>query len=94
MTLQGNNPLTADGEYTILDLLPGQAYLVAINGDFGGGTLTLNYTDPITQDSRSMSGGSWTAADEFSLVCVSDEIKFTLAGSTSPEISISIVKLP
>lgn len=81
MTLTGNNPITVNGTY-VLDVIPGQQYLVNAKGTWGAaGTISVSYTDPVTGLTVAFLNNSFTANSEFFLVAPSDELVLVTTGS-------------
>lgn len=85
-------PITEDGD-TILDVVEGREYLVLLNGDFGGGTLTLSYFEDSTSEYIPITDASWTDESENTIpICPSRKLKATLSGATDPEINLRLVE--
>jgi hypothetical protein len=91
MNLEDNNPITEDGDYTLTGLTPGRKYLCCIKGTYSGGEVTLSYRDPINGDINSIDNALFdgTGATEVDIVLPSNELIFTMIGSSSPSVTIT-----
>jgi hypothetical protein len=92
MDLNGNNPITADGDYDCT-VDPGRWYLFTARDDFGGGTITLKTKNPTDGLFYDVLNGSFTAAAEFDFKSDGGTVRVVLAGATSPNIPIAIVPI-
>ena len=88
MELETNNPITANGSYTV-EVISGRRYTCAISGNFGTGSpsLAFNWVDA-AGNKVPFSNSPLTAAAGFEFIAPTDQIDFTLTGSTSPSIYI------
>lgn len=80
--------ITADGDY-VFKVQQNVPYSFVGKGIFGGGTLSLTAYDPKLDAGVTIDGGSWTAAFEDGLTSPFSILILTLAGATSPSISVT-----
>lgn len=92
MNLLGNNPITADEDYVIENIVPGRKYLMCLKGSFGGGTVTMKYLDPVQPhlevaiDNGILDG----TITELDFVLPTNQLILIVADCVAPSISISI----
>jgi hypothetical protein len=84
---------TGDGVFNSQNMQPGRQYLVTIFGTWGGGTMTVQFLDPTTGTARDSTGNTFTADAEFVLLIPSTTARFTLAGASSPDLTIAMVAM-
>ena len=85
--------MTADGTYTVDQLQPGRQHLVTIFGTWGGGTITVQFLDPVSEVARDSANNTFTADAEFVFLVPSNAVQFVLADATDPSLSISITPI-
>lgn len=83
-TLNDNNPITADGTYTVVSHAQ-KEYRVELSGDFGGGTLSV-------QTQRGLELASYTAAGG-DIIALGNNARLVLTGATDPSIQADITEL-
>ena len=92
-----NYNLTADGDQSVGGINTRREFSVAVSGDFGGGTLEVQYGTDTGTFTNYVSGdtGSFTAAGERVFFQCGDiqAINLNLSGSTAPDLTV-IVQQP
>lgn len=83
-----SNTITADGTYTV-PTHPGKKYTFAAGGDFGSGSLALNWHDQ-TGNTGAITGSPSTAAETYTFTAPTNQVDLVLTGSTAASISITI----
>lgn len=78
-----SDTLSADGTIT-LNINDGNRYLYKVTGDFGSGTISVQDSDSDEIASHTTAGGNEFAA-------TGNQVKFVLTGSTSPDLTISVL---
>lgn len=86
-----NNPLTADGTYT-LDITPGQNYTLGAAGTWGGGSLALNWVDE-SGNTVPFDNSPMTANGAFVLCSPAGTMSLVLTGSAGASIRIQIAPM-
>lgn len=76
--------ITADGSYTF-PAIGGQDGSFVVAGNFGSGTVTLQYF--VASTAVDYTGGSWTTNSGVALRWASDLNQVTLSGSTGPSLT-------
>ena len=84
--------ITANGSYEI-KTRSGHEHLLTLKDDFGGGTVTMTSKNNADGSYTAVSGGSWTGDAEIRFHAPSDEIRLTLASSTSPNILVNLLPI-
>ena len=88
--------LTSNTDQEVGGINTKKEYAVAVSGDFGGGTLAVQYranSGWVTYSGGST--GSFTASDERVFTQCGDEerINLNLSGATSPDLDIVVTEL-
>lgn len=81
------NTITANGTYTVPTYL-GKRYVFAVSGDFGGGSLAINWSDGSV--STAYSGSPATISKTFNFNAASTICELVLSGATAPSLTVSI----
>lgn len=93
MNLIDSNPITEDGVYD-LPVIPGKPYLLSLKNAFGGGTVVLSVRSNVdTEEFDDVDGGSWTTETEDTFIPTGSIARFTLTGSTTPSIRVSLIPI-
>jgi hypothetical protein len=87
MKLDGNK-ITADGSYEV-NTLPGSRYTFSASGDFGGGSLAIQWLDS-AGNATAFEESPITAAGTFILTAPSSQIRLVLTGATYPDITLAM----
>lgn len=85
--LEGNNPITADGTYT-LSVKAGKPLVVGIAGTFGSGTITAQYL--VGGTAVAFPDTALTADGGYRVVPPTGNIQFVLSGASSPSINVAV----
>ena len=80
--------VTANGTVTVSDLVPGGRYVAHAAGTYGGGTMTIKWSDG-TNDTAFPSG-ELTASGALEIIVPLSTVKFVLSGATNPSIIVGI----
>jgi hypothetical protein len=83
-----NNPLAADGTYT-LPITPGKYYSFGAAGTWGSGSLAINWTDN-AGNSVALPDSPLSANGGFVFCAPASTLSLVLTGSTDAAINISI----
>jgi len=83
------NKITADGTYTVTTI-PGSVYSFAVAGDFGSGSLAINWNDGTT--STAYANSPATAAETWTFTAASKTLELVLSDSTDPDLTITIAE--
>ena len=88
-TLAGNNPITANGVYTIATY-PDKWHFMAVAGTFGGATVKLEYVSDIDNANYELdsTNTTWTAAGQGQFVAISDNMQLNVTGAGTTNISV------
>jgi len=81
------NKISADGTYTV-STLPGKRYVFAASGDFGSGSLAIQWNDGTT--ATAFSNSPATAAETWTFTAPSRQVDLVLSGSTAADITVGI----
>lgn len=86
--LQGNNPITADGDYDFD--AAGSLTDITISGTWGGGTVTMKRQNPHnTAAYVDIPSGTYTADTTFVIRSAPRaKLRLTLAGATGPSLNV------
>ena len=84
LTENGNTDIAVD---------PGRVYAFTASGDFGGGTLTLQWGDAGIDTAFKDAAGdvALTAAGGRVIVAPTRRVRFSLAGATAPSIKVNLL---
>lgn len=75
-------PITSDGS-AVITTFTGQRYIVGISGDFGGGSMAVNWLDD-DGDATPYNGSPLTEGGAIGIDAASPRLQLVLTGSTSP----------
>jgi len=80
------NKITEDGTYTVTTI-PGARYVFAVSGDFGSGSLAINWNDGTT--STAYANSPATAAETWTFTAAAKTLELVLTGSTDPDLTVT-----
>lgn len=93
MNLNGNNPLTADGNYDV-SVIPGQPYLFTLKGPFGTAQVDMEISSNVVADIfETVDGGSWTAPTEDTVIPSGKTLRLIVTGSGLTSIRATLVPI-
>jgi hypothetical protein len=82
-----DNKITANGSYS-LQTYPGQTYVFAVSGNFGGGSLAVRWLEGAT--GTAYAGSPVTAATSLVFVAATTNAELVLSGATAPDLTVSV----
>ena len=95
--LTSEGKIQGNGEY-IVDLDPG-SYRIAVLGDYGGGTVEVQYGNPdetywgsFVDSSNPLDGGTTSNGSGFYFEQPTGKLKLVVSGTTSPDLEVFITK--
>jgi len=81
------NKITEDGTYTVTTI-PGARYVFAVSGDFGSGSLAINWNDGTT--STAYANSPATAAESWTFTAPAKTFELVLTDSTDPDLTVTV----